>query len=105
MLPFIGRTVTGAAISLILFGLGFGVASVATPAILLDRYGSEGYATISGILATPATIGRATAPLVAAALVSSIGYRPLVLGAAVTCAVSAAALAATSLVGAQGNEY
>jgi predicted MFS family arabinose efflux permease len=94
-LPFIGRTVAGAAISLVLFGLGFGVASVATPAILLERYGADGYATISGILATPATIGRATAPLGAAALVTSIGYQSLILTAATTCLVSAAALATT----------
>jgi predicted MFS family arabinose efflux permease len=92
LLPFIGRTITGAAISLILFGLGFGIASVATPAVLLDRYGDQGYATIAGILATPTTIGRATAPLGAAALATTLGYRPLILAAAVTCVVSAVAL-------------
>ncbi|TCC62912.1 MFS transporter [Kribbella pittospori] len=95
LLPFIGRSITGAAISLILFGLGFGVASVATPAILLDRYGDEGYATISGILGTPTTVGRATAPLIAAALAVAVGYQPLILGSAVTCLVSAVALALT----------
>ncbi|MEV4262449.1 MFS transporter [Kribbella sp. NPDC049584] len=93
LLPFIGRTVAGAATSLILFGVGFGVASVATPAILLDRYGDKGYATISGILATPTTIGRASAPLGAAALIGTVGYRPVVLGAAATCLISGAALA------------
>ncbi|MFI6833614.1 MFS transporter [Kribbella sp. NPDC050241] len=103
VLPFIGRTIIGAAISLILFGLGFGVASVATPAILLDRYGDQGYATIAGILATPTTIGRATAPLIAAALVTTIGYQPVVLGSAVTCVVSAAALATTRRVIAPDN--
>ncbi len=53
LLPFIGRTIFGAAISLVLFGLGFGVASIATPAILLDRYGDQNYATIAGILRHP----------------------------------------------------
>lgn len=95
LLPFIGGTIAGAAVSLILFGLGFGVASVATPAILLDRYGDEGYATISGILGTPTTVGRATAPLGAAALIASVGYQPLILGSAVTCLFSAVALALT----------
>ncbi|MFI5710576.1 MFS transporter [Kribbella sp. NPDC051620] len=85
LLPFIGRAVAGAAISLVLFGLGFGVASIATPAILLDRYGDHGYATIAGILGTPTTISRATAPLGAAALATVTGYRPLILGAAAAC--------------------
>ena len=43
---------------LILYGLGFGVASIATPAILLDRYGATGYATIAGTLATPVLLAR-----------------------------------------------
>ncbi|GAA0933508.1 MFS transporter [Kribbella koreensis] len=95
LLPFIGSTVTGAAISLILFGLGFGVASIATPAILLDRYGDEGYATIAGILGTPTTISRATAPLAAAALTAITGYRPLILGAAAACITAGLFLALT----------
>jgi predicted MFS family arabinose efflux permease len=95
MLPFIGRSVAGAAASLVLFGLGFGVASIATPAILLDRYGDHGFATIAGILGTPITISRATAPLGAAALATAIGYRPLILGAAAACVIAGAALALT----------
>jgi predicted MFS family arabinose efflux permease len=95
LLPFIGRTVVGAAVSLVLFGLGFGVASIATPAILLDRYGDQGYATIAGILGTPTTFSRATAPLGAAALASAIGYRPLILGAAAACVIAGVALALT----------
>jgi predicted MFS family arabinose efflux permease len=95
LLPFVGRTVIGAAVSLILFGLGFGVASIATPAILLDRYGDQGYATIAGILGAPTTVSRATAPLAAAALASAIGYRPLILGAATACIIAGLALALT----------
>jgi predicted MFS family arabinose efflux permease len=92
LLPFIGRTVGGATVSLVLFGLGFGVASIAIPAILLDRYGDDGYATISGILGTPTTISRATAPLAAAAMATTIGYRPLILTAAAACLLAGAAL-------------
>jgi MFS family permease len=95
LLPFVGRTVVGAAASLVLFGLGFGVASIATPAILLDRYGDQGYATIAGILGTPTTISRATAPLAAAALASAIGYRPLILAAATACIIAGLALTLT----------
>lgn len=92
LLPFIGQSVGGATVSLVLFGLGFGVASIAIPAILLDRYGDDGYATISGILGTPTTISRATAPLAAAAMATTIGYRPLILTAAAACLTAGAAL-------------
>lgn len=95
LLPFIGATIAGAALSLALFGLGFGVASIAVPAILLDRYGDQGYATIAGILGTPTTISRATAPLGAAALAATLGYRPLVLGAGLACVLAGAALTST----------
>ncbi|TDU90606.1 putative MFS family arabinose efflux permease [Kribbella voronezhensis] len=95
LLPFIGQSIAGAATSLGLFGLGFGVASIATPAILLDRYGDQGYATIAGILGTPTTISRATAPLAAAALATTIGYRPLILAAGAACVIAGAALALT----------
>src|SRR4029450_5437668 len=88
-------SVTGAAGCLIPFGLGFGVASIAKPAILLDRYGDHGYATIAGILGTPSTIAAATAPLAAAALATALGYTPLVLTAAAACICSGLALAAT----------
>jgi len=103
MLPFIGQSVTGAAGCLVLFGLGFGVASIATPAILLDRYGDQGYATIAGILSTPTTIARATAPLGAALVAAAVGYRSLVLATAATCLTAAAALALTLRLGQPRN--
>jgi MFS family permease len=95
LLPAAGHSVTGAAGCLVPFGLGFGVASIAKPAILLDRYGDHGYATIAGILGTPTTIAAATAPLAAAALATALGYTPLVLTAAAACICSGLALAAT----------
>lgn len=99
LLPFLGRTVTGAACCLVLFGLGFGVASIAIPAILLDRYGDQDYATIAGILNTPTTIARATAPLGAAVIATTVGYRSLVLATAAICLTAAAALALTLRLG------
>jgi predicted MFS family arabinose efflux permease len=73
VLPLAGRHVAGAVVCLVLFGLGFGVASIATPAILLDRYGATGYATIAGTLATPVIIARASAPLGGAVLAWAAG--------------------------------
>jgi MFS family permease len=93
LLPAAGRSTVGAAACLIAFGLGFGVASIAKPAILLDRYGDHGYATIAGILGTPITLAAAIAPLLAAALATALGYTPLVLTAAAACILSGLALA------------
>jgi hypothetical protein len=76
MLPLVGRHIAGAVVCLGLFGLGFGVASIATPAILLDRYGATGYATIAGTLATSVIIARASAPLGGALIAGAAGYRP-----------------------------
>lgn len=95
LLPISGRNLAGAIACLVLFGLGFGVASIATPAILLDRYGSTGYATIAGTLATPVLIARASAPLGGAILVGTIGYRPLILAVAGACITAGICLAFT----------
>ncbi|TWD80856.1 putative MFS family arabinose efflux permease [Kribbella amoyensis] len=87
LLPAAGHSIAGAAGCLIAFGLGFGVASLAKPAIILDRYGDRGYATIAGILGTPTTI--------AAAVATAHGYTLLILTAASACALAAAALTTT----------
>ncbi|GAB2669543.1 MFS transporter [Kribbella swartbergensis] len=95
LLPVVGRQVGGAVVCLTLFGLGFGVSSIATPAILLDRYGADGFGTISGILTTPVTIAKAVGPLGGAALAEAFGYRPLILTVAGACLIAAIALALT----------
>jgi hypothetical protein len=41
----------GAVITVAGFGLGFGLASLATPVLLADRYATTAYATIAGRLA------------------------------------------------------
>lgn len=95
LLPVLGRHVAGAVGCLVLFGLGFGVSSIATPAILLDRYGATGFGTIAGMLGTPTTIAKAAGPLAGAGLADAFGYRPLIVAVAVACAVAATALALT----------
>ncbi|GAA1679889.1 MFS transporter [Kribbella yunnanensis] len=92
LLPAAGRSTVGAAACLTAFGLGFGVASIAKPAIILDRYGDQGYATIAGILGTPVSIAGATAPLAAAAMAAALGYTPLILTAAGGCLLAGLAL-------------
>lgn len=79
LLPFAGRSVAGAAACIVLFGFGFGIAAIAIPAILVDRYGTVGYGTIAGTLGTPVSISRALAPLGGALLATALGYDALVL--------------------------
>lgn len=67
-LSVVGGSLTGAVICVTAFGLGFGVATIARPVILADRYGTSRYATIAAAMAIPVTIGKAGAPLAAAAL-------------------------------------
>ena len=96
VLPLFGRHIVGAVACLVLFGLGFGVASIATPAILLNRYGATGYATIAGTLATPVLIARASAPLGGAVLAATTGYTTVILLVAGACIIAGTFLALTS---------
>jgi predicted MFS family arabinose efflux permease len=87
-LPAVGHRFAAAAACLTAFGLGFGVATIARPAILASRYAIGGYATIAATMATPVTLAKAAAPLGAAAL------QP---GAAVTMAAGLCLLSALAL--------
>jgi hypothetical protein len=94
-LPFIGGTRLGAVIAVAGFGLGFGVASLATPGLLADRYGTTAYASIAGTLATPVTFAKAGAPLGAAALYTAVdGYTPVLVAIGAGSLVAAAGMLA-----------
>jgi hypothetical protein len=109
-LPALAPTRLGAVIGVIGFGIGFGVASLAGPALLADRYGTTAYASIAGTLAAPVTLAKAIAPLAAAALYTLTGgYLPVlatVSGLCVLAAVGILARAAAPFAGADhaGNE-
>lgn len=93
-LPALGHSSAGAVVCVVAFGFGFGVASLARPALLAQRYGTIAYATISGALTLPATIAKATAPLVAAVIYTAAGsYTPVMTAAAAACLTAAACLA------------
>jgi hypothetical protein len=96
-LAVVGRSRIGAALAVVGFGIGFGVASLVKPAMLADRYGTTAYATINGILTTPITLAKAGAPLAAAGLLSTAGGYPVML-ATVAAACLVAALAITTRV-------
>jgi MFS family permease len=94
-LPFTGATRLGAVIAVTGFGLGFGVASLATPGLLADRYGTTAYASIAGTLATPVTFAKAGAPLGAAALYTAAGgYTPVLVAIGAGSLVAAAGMLA-----------
>jgi MFS family permease len=88
-LPLIGASRVGAVVGVVAFGLGFGIASLAAPALLADRYGTLAYATIAGILATPTTLARAGAPLGAAAVLAVGGYPTVVATIGAACLLAA----------------
>jgi predicted MFS family arabinose efflux permease len=92
-LPVVGASRAGAVIGVVAFGLGFGIASLAAPALLADRYGTVAYATIAGTLAVPITLARAGAPLGAAAMLSGAGgYLSVVVAIGAACLVAAAGI-------------
>jgi MFS family permease len=90
ILPALAGTRPGAVIGVIAFGIGFGVASLAAPALLADRYGTTGYATIAGTLNAPVALAKATAPLGAAALLTATAsYRAVMVAIGSACLVAA----------------
>lgn len=95
-LPLIGHTTIGAITGVIAFGLGFGVATIARPALLAARYDTTGFATIAGITTVPMTIAKASAPLAAAALhTTAHSYTPVLIAVTAACLVAAVGIAVT----------
>ncbi|TDC64385.1 MFS transporter [Micromonospora sp. KC207] len=88
-MPLLAGARTGAIVTVVGFGLGFGMTSLAAPSLLADRYGTTAYATIAGRLAAPVTIAKAAAPLAATALHTAAGYVPLLVAVAGCCALAA----------------
>ncbi|BFU43893.1 hypothetical protein KRMM14A1004_21300 [Krasilnikovia sp. MM14-A1004] len=94
-LPVLGRNTVAAVIAVTGFGLGFGVATIAKPALLADRYDTRRYATIAGLVVVPSTIAKAAAPLAAAWLHGAThGYGGVFAATALACLIAAAALIA-----------
>ncbi|MDA0638739.1 MFS transporter [Nonomuraea sp. MCN248] len=94
LLPLVGATAGGAICCVLLFGLGFGVATITLPHLLAERYGTTAYATLSGRVALFAVAGKALAPLGAMALAHAAGYGWVLGAVTAACAVSACALVA-----------
>jgi MFS family permease len=95
LLAQVGASAAGAIVAVVGFGLGFGVATIAKPVILADRYDTHRYATLAGVLVAPMTLAKAGAPLAAGVLHTATGsYSPVLATVALCCAVAATAIAA-----------
>ncbi|MEV4483133.1 MFS transporter [Micromonospora coxensis] len=95
-MPVAAGSLAGAIITVTGFGLGFGIASLATPAILADRYGTTAYATVAGRLAAPVTTAKAAAPLIAATLLPLGGYHLLLAAVTVACLLASVGMRAVA---------
>jgi len=62
------------AVYAVMHGIGNGVLTIARGIIIPEILGTDGYATVSGALALPATVARAAGPLAAAAIWTYGGY-------------------------------
>jgi predicted MFS family arabinose efflux permease len=89
LMPLLAGTRAGAMVGVVGFGLGFGVASLATPALLADRYGTVAYASVAGRLAAPVTVAKAVAPLAAATVLHATGGYGVLLPVVAACCVFA----------------
>jgi MFS family permease len=83
----------GVAAFVVLFGLGFGLVSLARAALVADFYGGTHYASISGVLALLLTAARTLAPVGASAIRTRLGSYVPVMGAV----AAASALAAITM--------
>jgi Major Facilitator Superfamily len=96
-----GRTVPGAVFFVLLFGLGFGVGTIAKPAMLAEAYGTVSYATVAALLGIALTAARVVGPLAAGAVRAWTGsYQAVAAGLIAACAVAAVAVARGSPTGA-----
>jgi len=93
LLPVVGGSTAGAIGCVLAFGIGFGVSTIARPALLADRYGTTAYATLAAAWGAPLTVAKALAPLGAVALWHSAGLTAALDGAAACCLLGAVGLA------------
>ena len=88
-----GSTTAGAVGFVLLFGLGFGVGTIARPAMLADAYGNRDYATISALSGIALTAAKTAGPVAAGVLRTATGsYTAAVLAAAAIAALAAVAV-------------
>jgi hypothetical protein len=89
-----GGTLPGAVAFVLLFGIGFGIGTIAKPAMLAEAYGTASYATLAALLGVALTAARAAGPLAAGGVRTWTGsYQPVAAGMVTMCTVAAVAVA------------
>lgn len=68
LLPLAGSNLLATAACILVFGLGLGVAHIARPALLAERYGAAEFGSITGAIALPGALAKAAAPIAVAAM-------------------------------------
>jgi cyanate permease len=88
-----GSTTWGAVGFVLLFGAGFGVGTIARPALLADSFGTARYATVAGLLGVVTTLATTIGPVAAGAARTTVGsYTPVLVALLVLCAAAALCL-------------
>lgn len=88
-----GSTTWGAVVFVLLFGLGFGVGTIARPALVAESFGVARYATLAGLLGAVTTLATTVGPVAAgAARTTSGSYTPVLVALVVVCAMAAVCL-------------
>ena len=99
-----GSTPVAATAFVVLFGLGFGVATIARPAIYADAYGTADYATLSALGGVAATAAKTIGPVAAGLLHTVSGsYVPVLVALTAVCAVAAWSLGRAGVMLVQGT--
>ena len=89
-----GSTATGVVVFVLLFGLGFGVGTIARPSMIADAAGLASYATTSAICGVALTAGKTLGPFLAGVIRTSTGsYTAVLVLVGVVCAAAAASVA------------
>lgn len=92
LLAVLGHGTVGAVGCVLAFGLGFGVSTIARPALLADRYGTAAYATLAATWTVPLTLVKALAPLGAVLLWHAAGLGVVLDATAGCCLLGAVGL-------------
>ncbi|GIH97271.1 MFS transporter [Planobispora siamensis] len=92
LLPALGGTASGAVACVLLFGIGYGVGTIARPVLFAEHFGVAGYGAIAGAATLPIALMTALGPLGGAGLEQTAGYTSVMVAVAVLCLVAAVAL-------------
>lgn len=88
-----GSTIWGAVLFVVLFGIGFGVGTIARPALLAESFGTARYATLAGLLTVITTLATTAGPFAAGAVRTITGsYTPALTALVLLCTAAAGCL-------------